>query len=258
MVVSRLGVELELKLQTYATAMATPDLSCICNLCCSLQQHWRLNPPSEARDRTTCSWTLCQILYPLSHSGNSRSLASFHPCYISIFWRYKWFTLSYCCVIIDEYAIDWSLSYWCPFAWCPVFGHYDRMSSGWDMHTFFLGIHLAAESLSYKISLCFTLIDSISLRSFWILDSKPDPQNSLLPHDVSEPRGWGETRRGRSEVVAGQEGLWELEGMSGANPASKVRRGKAGGSHPARGSEKWCQMELIHSQQGRGWWSLMW
>ena len=33
-----------------ATAMATLDLSCICNLCCSLWQCWFLNPLSEARD----------------------------------------------------------------------------------------------------------------------------------------------------------------------------------------------------------------
>ena len=37
---------------TYATAMATLDLSCICDLCHSLWQCWILKPLSEARDWT--------------------------------------------------------------------------------------------------------------------------------------------------------------------------------------------------------------
>uniref|UniRef100_A0A8W4FFG0 Uncharacterized protein n=1 Tax=Sus scrofa TaxID=9823 RepID=A0A8W4FFG0_PIG len=48
MEVSRLWVKSELQLQAYATA--TMDLSRICNPCCSLQQHWIVNPLSEARD----------------------------------------------------------------------------------------------------------------------------------------------------------------------------------------------------------------
>ena len=48
MEVSRLGVELELQLLAYGTAMQ--DLSCICNLHCSLQQHQILNLPNKARD----------------------------------------------------------------------------------------------------------------------------------------------------------------------------------------------------------------
>ena len=42
--VPRLGVELELQLQACATAMATPDLSCTCDLCHSLQQCQILQP----------------------------------------------------------------------------------------------------------------------------------------------------------------------------------------------------------------------
>ena len=52
MVVLRLGVELELRLLAYATTTAMPDLSCVCNLYCSLQQCWILNPLCEARNRT--------------------------------------------------------------------------------------------------------------------------------------------------------------------------------------------------------------
>ena len=36
----------------YTTATATPDPSCICNLCLCLQQHQILNPLSEARGQT--------------------------------------------------------------------------------------------------------------------------------------------------------------------------------------------------------------
>ena len=42
--VPRLGSESELQLQAYATAMATPDLSHVCDLYHSLQQCWILNP----------------------------------------------------------------------------------------------------------------------------------------------------------------------------------------------------------------------
>ena len=51
MEVPRLGVESELLLLACPTAMATPDLSCICALCCRLQDS--------------------RVLNPLSHSGNS-------------------------------------------------------------------------------------------------------------------------------------------------------------------------------------------
>ena len=48
----RLGVESELQLQAYAPAIATLDLSRICDLRQSLQQLWILNPLSKAGDRT--------------------------------------------------------------------------------------------------------------------------------------------------------------------------------------------------------------
>ena len=48
--IPRLGVKWELQLPAYATATATPDPRCICNLHHSLQQHWILNPLGKARD----------------------------------------------------------------------------------------------------------------------------------------------------------------------------------------------------------------
>ena len=72
MEVPRLGVELELQLPAYGTVTATPDLSCACDLCCSLQQHWILNPLSKARDRTRILMDTNQILNLLSHNGSSQ------------------------------------------------------------------------------------------------------------------------------------------------------------------------------------------
>ena len=51
MEVPRLGVQSELQLLAYTTATATSDLSRICDLLCSSQQHRILNPLSGARDR---------------------------------------------------------------------------------------------------------------------------------------------------------------------------------------------------------------
>jgi len=50
MEVPRLGVESKLQLLVYTTATATQDLSRICDLHHSSQQHRILNPLSEARD----------------------------------------------------------------------------------------------------------------------------------------------------------------------------------------------------------------
>ena len=52
MEVPRLGVESELQLLAYVTAIATQDPSHVCNLYHSLQQRWMLNPVIEARNQT--------------------------------------------------------------------------------------------------------------------------------------------------------------------------------------------------------------
>ena len=49
MEVSGLGVKLELQLSATATAMQGP--SHICDLHCSLQQHWIINPLRKAKDQ---------------------------------------------------------------------------------------------------------------------------------------------------------------------------------------------------------------
>ena len=50
--VPRLGVESELQQLVYATGTASTDPSRICDLHCSSQQRWLLNPLREARDQT--------------------------------------------------------------------------------------------------------------------------------------------------------------------------------------------------------------
>ena len=58
MEIPRLRVESELQLPAYTIATATADLSHICNLPHSSQQHRILNPLSEARDQIHNSWFL--------------------------------------------------------------------------------------------------------------------------------------------------------------------------------------------------------
>ena len=72
MEVPRLGVELELQLPAYAIATAMPDLSCVCDLHHSSQQHRILNLLSEVRDRTRILMDTSQVCNLLSHNGNSK------------------------------------------------------------------------------------------------------------------------------------------------------------------------------------------
>ena len=61
MEISRLGVKLELQVLAYTIARTMPDLSCVCNLHHSSQQHQILNLLSRARD-----WTHVCILMDTS------------------------------------------------------------------------------------------------------------------------------------------------------------------------------------------------
>ena len=65
MEVPRPGVESELHLLAYATVIATPDPSHICDLHHSSQQHHQiLNSLSETRDRTHILMDSSQVHYP--------------------------------------------------------------------------------------------------------------------------------------------------------------------------------------------------
>ena len=66
MEVPRLGV--------FATAIATWDQSCICDLSCSLEQHRILNPLSEARDRILILMDTGGILNLLSHNKTALAI----------------------------------------------------------------------------------------------------------------------------------------------------------------------------------------
>ena len=61
MEVPRLGVELELRLPAYTTAIATKDLSHVCNLHHSSWQHWNINPLRKPRDGTRVLMDTSQI-----------------------------------------------------------------------------------------------------------------------------------------------------------------------------------------------------
>ena len=63
MEIPRLGVESELQLPAYATAMATQDLSLIFNLRHSSWQRQILNPLSKARDGTSVLMDASQIQF---------------------------------------------------------------------------------------------------------------------------------------------------------------------------------------------------
>ena len=70
MEVPRLGIESELQMPPVATAMLDP--SRICDLCCSSQQWWILNPLREDRDQTHILIDTGQVLNLLSHNGNAK------------------------------------------------------------------------------------------------------------------------------------------------------------------------------------------
>ena len=63
MEVPGLGVESELELPACTTATAMWDPSRICDLHCSLWQHWILNPLTRARDRTLILMDTSQVCY---------------------------------------------------------------------------------------------------------------------------------------------------------------------------------------------------
>ena len=67
--VPRLWVQQELQLLAYTTATATSDLSCVCNLYHSSQQHCILNPLSEAKDRTCNLMVPSQICFHCAKMG---------------------------------------------------------------------------------------------------------------------------------------------------------------------------------------------
>ena len=74
MEVHTLGVELELQLQSYATATAPLDQSLICDLSHSFQQRQILAPWARPAIESASSWTLCWVLNPLSHNRNPLDL----------------------------------------------------------------------------------------------------------------------------------------------------------------------------------------
>ena len=101
MEVPRLGVELELQLMlAYATAMALPDLSHICKLCCILWQCCTLNSLSKAKVQTLILMDTSQVLNLLSHNRKFHCVYSFVSKKILDFkkptlsWEFPWWLSS--------------------------------------------------------------------------------------------------------------------------------------------------------------------
>ena len=67
--VPRLGVESELQLPAYATATATQDPSCVCDLHHSSWQHQILDPLSEPRNQTCVLMNASQICFHSTTMG---------------------------------------------------------------------------------------------------------------------------------------------------------------------------------------------
>ena len=75
--VPRPGSESKPHLLAYATAIAMPDLSRICDPRCSLRQYWILSPLSKAEDQTRILMDTSWAHNLLSQKKNSRSPLSF-------------------------------------------------------------------------------------------------------------------------------------------------------------------------------------
>ena len=60
--IPRLGIQLDLNLLGYSTAIAMPDPSCVCSLHLSSQQYQILNSLSGARDQTLILMDTSQVI----------------------------------------------------------------------------------------------------------------------------------------------------------------------------------------------------
>ena len=69
-----IGVKSELQLTAYATATATQDLSHVCKLHCSSQQHQVLNPFCEAKDQTRVLMDTSQVHFHWATTGTPTSI----------------------------------------------------------------------------------------------------------------------------------------------------------------------------------------
>ena len=69
-------MELEPQLPAYNKAIAIQDLSCVCDLHYSSQQHWILNPLSKAGNRTHILMDTSQIHFRCATTGTPGSVPS--------------------------------------------------------------------------------------------------------------------------------------------------------------------------------------
>ena len=94
MEVSSLEAESELQLLAYTTATVMQDLSCICDLHHSSQQHQILNPLSKAKDRTCILMVTSQICFCWAKTKTPEKTKSW------------WYFLS---LLVPDQSYHWSL-----------------------------------------------------------------------------------------------------------------------------------------------------
>ena len=78
------------ELLAYATAPATLDPSCVCDLHCSCGNTGSLTHQARPGIKSTSSGTLCWVLNQLSHNRNSKGVI------------FKWLNLVFCCMTTEN------------------------------------------------------------------------------------------------------------------------------------------------------------
>ena len=102
--VPRLGVDLELQLLAYTTAIAMLDLSCICGLCHSFWQCGIINLLGETRGQTCILMDTSWTLNPLSHKRNSLYVSILDCLYFCSFFRVFFELVLY--ILLDSSLTD--------------------------------------------------------------------------------------------------------------------------------------------------------
>ena len=94
MEVPRLGIELELRLPAYTTAIATQDLSCICDLHHTSWQCQIPKPLTKARDRTRICMDTSWICFHFTTTGTPRVIFLKSKVYTQQLWFLKIYALA--------------------------------------------------------------------------------------------------------------------------------------------------------------------
>ena len=170
--VPRLGVKSKLQLPATATAIATPNLSCVCDLHHSSQQRQIPNPLREARNWTHILMDSSQLLNALSHYGNSMFPKFNFKMFKCLIYIYELQQINHLILSFfkEKFSSIWEvakaiyyLTYWLPLCHWPLFSvpsvlnskqRHCRcvcrerwLSNVWGRQNIFLGICLTVDTL---------------------------------------------------------------------------------------------------------------